>query len=170
MHPEEITDSASLALQITKQIILAPWGNHWSLQRPFSIIPSRSLLSSLHTIPFPGNITGSNWRTWVSFLNFEPLKGRDSKIHLIFENLCSTYNCIQLYTTLYTRCSSCCLVAKSCPTLCDPMDCSFPRQEFCSGFPFPPLGDLLDPGIKPMSPELAGRFFTADPSGKLCAW
>ena len=44
----------------------------------------------------------------------------------------------------------------------------FPRQEYCSGLPFPSLGDLPDPGIKPVSPEspaLAGRFFTTVPSG-----
>ena len=28
----------------------------------------------------------------------------------------------------------------------------FPRQEYWSGLPFPSLGDLLDAGIKPMSP------------------
>ena len=28
----------------------------------------------------------------------------------------------------------------------------FSRQERCSGLPCPPLGDLLNPGIKPMSP------------------
>ena len=40
----------------------------------------------------------------------------------------------------------------------------FPRQEYWSGLPFPPPGDLPDPGIKPasfVSPALAGRFFTA---------
>ena len=39
----------------------------------------------------------------------------------------------------------------------------FPRQEYWSGLPGPPPGDLPDPGIKPMcltSPALAGRFFT----------
>ena len=39
----------------------------------------------------------------------------------------------------------------------------FPRQEYCSGLPFPPLGDLPNPGIKPtsfMSPASVGRFFT----------
>ena len=30
----------------------------------------------------------------------------------------------------------------------------FPRKEYWSGFPFPPRGDLLDPGIKPMSTAL----------------
>ena len=36
----------------------------------------------------------------------------------------------------------------------------FPRQEYWGGLPFPSLGDLSDPGIKPVSPALAGRFFT----------
>ena len=33
--------------------------------------------------------------------------------------------------------------------------------------PFPSPGDLPDPGIKLMSPALAGRFFTTEPPGKL---
>ena len=37
----------------------------------------------------------------------------------------------------------------------------FSRQEYWSGLPCPPPGDLSDPGIKPlMSPASAGRFFT----------
>ena len=39
----------------------------------------------------------------------------------------------------------------------------FPRQEYWSGLPFPSPGDLPDLGIKPVSPALAGRFFTAEP-------
>ena len=42
----------------------------------------------------------------------------------------------------------------------------FPRQEYWNGLPFPSPGDLLDPGIEPMSPALAGRFFTNETSGK----
>ena len=48
--------------------------------------------------------------------------------------------------------------------LCDPMDYSppgssplsmgFPRQKYWSGLPFPPPGDLPNPGIKPGSPAL----------------
>ena len=30
----------------------------------------------------------------------------------------------------------------------------FPKQEHCSGLPFPSLGYLVHPGIKPMSPAL----------------
>ena len=45
----------------------------------------------------------------------------------------------------------------------------FPRQEYWSGLPFPSLGDLSDSGIEPtspVSPALAGRFFTPEPPGK----
>ena len=42
----------------------------------------------------------------------------------------------------------------------------FSRPEYWSGFPGPPPGDLPDPGIKPVSPALAGRFFTIEPGGK----
>ena len=41
----------------------------------------------------------------------------------------------------------------------------FPRQEYWRG-PFPPPGDLPDPGLEPASPELAVRFFTTEPPGK----
>ena len=43
-----------------------------------------------------------------------------------------------------------------------PLSMGFPRQEYWSGLLCPPPGDLLDPGIKPVSllPELAGGFFT----------
>ena len=43
-----------------------------------------------------------------------------------------------------------------------------PRQEYWAGLPFPPPGDLSDPGIKPMSlafPALVGGFFTTEPPG-----
>ena len=32
--------------------------------------------------------------------------------------------------------------------------------------PFPSPGDIPDPEIEPMSPALAGRFFTTEPPGK----
>ena len=48
-----------------------------------------------------------------------------------------------------------------------PLSIGFFRQEYWNEMPFPPPGDLPNPGIKPMSPEppaLAGRFFTTEPS------
>ena len=44
-----------------------------------------------------------------------------------------------------------------------PVSMGFSKQEYWSGLPCPPPGDLLDPGIELeslMSPALAGRFFT----------
>ena len=47
-----------------------------------------------------------------------------------------------------------------------PLSMGFSRQEYWSGFPFPPPGDLPDPGFEPTSPALAGGFFTNKPPGK----
>ena len=50
-----------------------------------------------------------------------------------------------------------------------PLSMGFPRPEDWSGLPFPPPGNLPDPGIELMSPvlpELAGGFFTTVPAGK----
>ena len=43
-----------------------------------------------------------------------------------------------------------------------PLSLGFSRQEYWSGLPFPPPGDLPDSGFKPMSlmsPALVGEFF-----------
>ena len=67
-----------------------------------------------------------------------------------------------------------CLVAKSCLTLVTPwtvacqvpLSIGFSRQEYWNGLPFHPSRDLPDPGIEPVSPTLAGEFFTTEPPGK----
>ena len=48
----------------------------------------------------------------------------------------------------------------------DPLSMGFSRQEYWSGLPFLPPGDLPNPGIQPSSPALIGRFFTTEPPGK----
>ena len=67
------------------------------------------------------------------------------------------------------------LVAQSCPTLCDPMDCTacqaplsmgFSRQEYWSGLPFPSPGDLPDPGIEPGSPAFQSDALPTELLGK----
>ena len=55
--------------------------------------------------------------------------------------------------------------AKSVQTIaCQaPLSMGFFRQEYWSGLPSPPPGEIPNPGIKPASPKshaLAGRFFT----------
>ena len=60
------------------------------------------------------------------------------------------------------------------PLSCSPMDYTpppplsrgFARLEYWSGLPFSSLGDLPRSEIKPVSPALAGKFFTTDLPGK----
>ena len=66
------------------------------------------------------------------------------------------------------------VVAKLCSTLAtpwtvahqDPLSVEFSRQEYWSGLPLPPPGDLPNSGMKSKSPALAGRFFTTESPGK----
>ena len=49
-----------------------------------------------------------------------------------------------------------------------PLSMGFPRQEYWSGLPFPSLGYLPLPGIEPVSPALAGGFFSREPGESPC--
>ena len=44
-----------------------------------------------------------------------------------------------------------------------PLSMEFSRQEYWSGLPFPPPGDLPDPGIKPKSPTLQADALPSEP-------
>ena len=65
------------------------------------------------------------------------------------------------------------LVAKSCLTLVipwtiahqPPLSMGFPRLRILE-LPIPYPGDLSNSGIEPVSPVLAGGFFTTEPPGK----
>ena len=76
-----------------------------------------------------------------------------------------------LYICIYMHVYGGGLVTTSCPTLVilwtvasqAPLSMEFSRQEYWSGLPFLTPGDLPDPRIEPaspMSPALAGSFFT----------
>ena len=54
----------------------------------------------------------------------------------------SQFSHIQLFVTLWT-------VAHQAP-----LSMGFSRQEYWNGLPFPPSGNLPDPGIEPKSPVL----------------
>ena len=63
----------------------------------------------------------------------------------------SPFSRVQLFATPWT-------VARQAP-----LSIGFSRQEYWSGLPCPPPGDLPNPGIEPkslMSPAFTGRFFT----------
>ena len=65
----------------------------------------------------------------------------------------SCFNCIILCATLWTV------------ALQAPLSMGFSRQEYWSGLPCPPPGDLPHPGIEPvslMSPTLADGFFNTN--------
>ena len=80
-------------------------------------------------------------------------------------------------------CATCVFVLshQSCPTLCDPMDCSLPgsfvhgilQAKYWSGLPCPPPGDLPMEDLPMEDLTLvycgscaAGGFFTTEPPGK----
>ena len=48
-----------------------------------------------------------------------------------------------------------------------PLFMEFSRQEYCSGLPCPPPGDLPDPGIKPRFPALQADSFHLSRQGSL---
>ena len=66
------------------------------------------------------------------------------------------------------------LVLESCPTLCDPIDCSLSgssvhgisRQEYWNALSFLSPGDLPNPVIKPGSPALQADSVPSEPPGK----
>ena len=66
------------------------------------------------------------------------------------------------------------LVAQSCPTLCDPMDCSLPdssvhgilQVRILEWVAMTSPGDLPDPGINPRSPALQEDSLPSEPPGK----
>ena len=72
-------------------------------------------------------------------------------------------------------CVRVCVCVCACSVISDFGNCCLPdssvystgfyRQEYWSGLPFPPPRNLSNPGIKPASPVLAGRFFTTEPPG-----
>ena len=76
------------------------------------------------------------------------------EVLLSFQELCvlSHFSRVRLFATLWTI---------SCQA---PLSMGFSRQEYWSGLPCPPPGDLPYLGIKPtslMSPALESEFFTA---------
>ena len=63
----------------------------------------------------------------------------------------SRFSCVQLFATLW-------IIACQAP-----LSIEFFRQEYWSGLPCPPPGNLFNPGIEPVSltsPAPAGGFFT----------
>ena len=87
----------------------------------------------------------------VSFSKLEIKTSHLGTLSMYSACMLSHFSHVQLFATLWT-------VAQQAP-----LSMGFSRQEYWSGLPFPPPGDLPNPGIKPMSlayPALTSRFFT----------
>ena len=65
-----------------------------------------------------------------------------------------SYNGVRLFVTPWT-------VAHQAPP-----SMGFSKQEYWSGLPLPPPGDLPGPGIEPRSPALQADTLTSEPPGK----
>ena len=95
--------------------------------------------------------------TYGFYTDFDDLVQLNSTLPVCVLSHCH----VRLFATLWT-------VAGQAP-----LSMGFPRQEYWTGLPFPPLGDLPNPGIEPASsasPALAGGFFTTEPPGKSHSW
>ena len=85
--------------------------------------------------------------------------------------LCTPQVSLSPALNLPSVCSVLCVLSRGQPFVSPgtiahqaPVSMEFPRQEYWSGVPFPPPGDLPDPEIEPVSlasSELAGGFFTS---------
>ena len=99
---------------------------------------------------------------WTSVLRLAVLFEKFAQKTLLFLTF--------FFTSYSLKIGRCYSVAQSCPTLCDPRDCSppwrFSRQEYWSGLPCPPLGDLPNPGTEPRPPALQADSLPSEPAGK----
>ena len=126
---------------------------------PCSTVPHLSLsgflLATLHSLRDLSSLT-SNWIQAVKEWSSNHWIAREFPVltfseefesvvlqnvhHIRFACACSVAQCVRLFSTVWT-------VARQTPPSVE-----FSRQEYWIGLPFPYLGDLLDPGIKPVSP------------------
>ena len=91
----------------------------------------------------------------------------------VFHVLVKNTDEFRTVVSFYMYVCVCTKLLQSCPTLCNTMDDSpsgssvheILQQEYWSGLPCSPPGDLPNPGIEPLcitSPVLAGRFLTTN--------
>ena len=96
---------------------------------------------------------GSSWPKDRTHIPCVSCSGRWVLYQLSHQGLCMLNHFIhvQIFATLWTV---------ACQA---PLSIGFSRQQYWSGLPCPPPGDLPNPGIEPtslVSPTLAGGFFT----------
>ena len=142
---------ASASFQWPAQCLWHPWGQAKS---------SQTFAVEDHTM---GDFPAPNTPKWGSTrlvdwpdatlpsIQSSQVQGKHNPENQSLHALLSRFSCARHFATLWT-------IAHQAPP-----SMGFSRQEYWSGLPCPPPGDLPDPGVKPtslMSPTLAGEFFT----------
>ena len=154
------------------------WAPHWSRLNSMagyyghflaytcdSLVP----LSFLYSVKLPPRLNSSVFlsctftyaakHNWGKTSNYTDLSHFTTTLKLALNATCQTYCVCMLSCFSHIR-----LFAIPCTVACQtPLSMGFSRQEYWSGLPCSPLGDLPGPGNKPMSavsPAFAGRFFT----------
>ena len=180
-YPAMITGTKYISLKYKWMLV---WGIHWMVKTEEHLFPYSFIHSFTHFYTHSlthtcfhnlfkyllQNVLSSHYmlRTRTAEVNKTTLQRFVLKwefIHLfnqclLSEVLCSPslFSCVQLFAILW-------IVACQVP-----LSMGFSRQEYWSGLPFPPPGDLPDPGIEPLSlasPALAGRFLTTSTTGEV---
>ena len=119
-----------------------------SIQRVFSLYTFACLWTSLE------GLTRKSSRWWL--LGWRRNRGKRKAFQKIFFKpykcacVLSRFSHVQLFATLWPVAYQALLSME------------FSRQEYWSGWPCPPPGDLPNPGIEPASPALVGVFFTTN--------
>ena len=127
----------------------------FAIQQCKSVI-SLFLLFNHHYFTEPGRRPSKDLS--VEHVQILDIQEEKTNLHMIFfGEWVKSLSGVWLFATLWTV------------ALQSPLSMGFSRQEYWSGLPFPPPGYLPNPGVKPVSPvspALAGRFFTTEPPGK----
>ena len=111
----------------------------------FSKRPSLAAFLTIQTFPSTHTHRRSFPLIFYSSYQWPP-----SNIYVCAQSL----SCVQLFATPWTA-------ARQCP-----LSVGFSTQKYWSGLSFPSSGDLPDPGMEPVSPALAGRFFAIPAPGQ----
>ena len=102
------------------------------------------------------------WHGELYSIHSGNLNGREiqKEEEYTYAYMLSCFSCVWLFATLQTAAHQA------------PLSMGFARQEYWSGLPYSPPGDLPVSGIEPMSltsPALASRFFTTSTT-HTCGW
>ena len=108
-----------------------------------------------------------------AFPSKTPFSARSSQGETDMLSLQIPHELLPFCVIIMMKCALCCavlcLVTQPYLTPCDPsLLCpwGFSRQEYWSGLPCPPPGDLPNPGIEPRSPTLQADSLPSEPPGE----